>query len=55
MKYMQVNRVIRKVRQTQHWNPEFCHTRVRFNKKPEKKTLTFKGGGETQKAINFGG
>jgi hypothetical protein len=56
MKYMQVNRVIRKVRQTQHWNPEFCQTLVRFNKKTWKKYINIQGGGgETQKAINFGG
>jgi hypothetical protein len=28
------DRVIRKVRQTQHWNPEFRHTQGDIKKKP---------------------
>jgi hypothetical protein len=40
---LQCTRVIRKVRQTQHQNPEFRHTRLRFKKDLQKSTLAFKG------------
>jgi len=51
------NRVIRKVRKTQHQNPEFGHTKSEIQKKLQKNTSTFKHsmGDETQKSINFGG
>jgi hypothetical protein len=40
-----INRVIHKVKKTQHQNPEFGHTRGEIHKKLEKKnTLAFKGG-----------
>jgi hypothetical protein len=38
-------RVIRKVRKTQHQNPEFGHTQGEIQNKPAKKsTLAFNGG-----------
>jgi len=55
MEIVQHNTVIRKVRKTQHENPEFGHTRVTFFLKPAKKYISIKGRGETQKTINFGG
>jgi hypothetical protein len=57
-------RVIRKVRQKQHQNPEFRHTRGEIQKIPAEKYISIqgKGGagggvwqGETQKSMNFGG
>jgi hypothetical protein len=52
-------RVIRKVRQTQHQNPEFRHTRGEIQKIPAEKYISIQGRGlwqgETQKTINFGG
>ncbi len=47
------NKVIRKVRQTQHQNPELDHHRVRFYKKNLKKNTLESKRGETQKTINF--
>jgi len=38
------SRVTRKVRQTQHQNPEFGHTQVRLKKKPAKKYISIEGG-----------
>ncbi len=38
------NRVIRKVRKTQHQNPEFGHTQDEIKKKPEKKYISIQGG-----------
>jgi hypothetical protein len=43
------NRVIRKVRKTQHQNPEFGHTRVRFKKKPAKKYISIQQGMKLRK------
>ncbi len=49
------NRVIRKVRKTQHQNPEFGHTQGEIQKNLQKSTLAFQQGGvETHKTINFG-
>ncbi len=52
------NRVICKVRKTQHQNPEFGHTQGEIQKKNlQKSTLAFQQGGggvEAQKTINFG-
>ncbi len=47
-------RVIRKVRQTQHQNPEFGHTQGEILKKPAKKYISIQGGWGV-KTINFGG
>ncbi len=47
-------RVIRKVRQTQHQNPEFGHTQGEIFKKPAKKYISIQGR-EGVKTINFGG
>jgi hypothetical protein len=53
------NKVIHKVRQTTHKNPEFEFgpTQGEIKKKPAKKYNSIQGGGgrETQKTINFGG
>jgi len=57
------NKVIHKVRQTRHKNPEFEFgpTQGEIKKKPAKKYNSIQGGGEggggreTQKTINFGG
>ncbi len=45
---------------TQHEYPEFGHTQGEIKKKPAKKYISIqggggKGGGETQKTINFDG
>jgi hypothetical protein len=52
-------RVIRKVRQTQHQNPEFRHTQGEIQKIPAEKYISIQGGRvagrKTQKTINFGG
>jgi hypothetical protein len=51
-------RVIRKVRKTQHWNPEFGHTHGEIQKKPAKRYISNRGegsGGEMQKTMHFGG
>jgi hypothetical protein len=52
---LEYNRDIRKVRKRQGEYPEFGHTQGEIQKKPAKKksTLAVKGGGETQKTINF--
>jgi hypothetical protein len=49
------NRVILKVRKTQHQNPEFGHTQGEIQKKNSKKVHQHSTGDETQKTINFGG
>jgi hypothetical protein len=50
MEIVQHNRVIHKVRKTQHENPEFGHTRVRSFLKPAKKsTLALRGGVKLRK------
>ncbi len=46
-------RVIRKVRQTQHQNPEFGHTKGEIFKKPAKKYISIQGVGV--KTFNFDG
>jgi hypothetical protein len=43
--YVTHNRVICKIRQTQHQNPEFGHTQGDIKKNLQKSTLTFKEGG----------
>jgi hypothetical protein len=43
------NRVIRKVRKTQHQNPEFGLTQGEIKKKLQKNTLAFKGGMKLRK------
>jgi hypothetical protein len=49
-------RVIRKVRKTQHQNPEFGNTQDEIQKKNTcKKVRLHSTGDETQKTINFGG
>jgi len=48
------NRVICKVRQTQHPNPEFGHTQDEIKKEPAKKYMNIKKGCATEKTINFG-
>ncbi len=56
LKFLADNRVIHKVRKTQHQNPEFGHTQGEIQKKkPAKKYISIQGGDETQKTINFGG
>jgi hypothetical protein len=51
-----VNRVIRKVRKTQHHNPDCGHTQGKIFKKPAENNLyiSFQGGDETQKIISLG-
>jgi hypothetical protein len=49
-----VNRVIRKVRKTQHHNPECGHTQGEIKKNLQKKYISIQGGDETQKTISFG-
>jgi hypothetical protein len=41
---MQVIRVIRKIRKTQHQNPEFGHTQGEIQNNMQKSKLAFKGG-----------
>jgi hypothetical protein len=58
--YLPHVRVLGKVRQTQHQNPEFGHTQgeIKKTKISKKSILAFKGGGrggETQKTTSFGG
>jgi hypothetical protein len=43
------NGVIRKVRLTQHQNPEFGHTQGEIKKKPAKKYITIEGGAKLRK------
>ncbi len=38
------NRLISKVRKTQHHNPEFGHKQDEIKKKPAEKYFSFKGG-----------
>jgi len=48
------NRVIRKVKKTQHQNPEFGHTQGEIKKKTLQKSTLALRGDATQKTINFG-
>jgi hypothetical protein len=43
LKFSADNRVIHKVRKTQHQNPEFGHTQGEIKKNLQKSTLAFKG------------
>jgi hypothetical protein len=43
------NRVIRKVRKTQHQNPEFRNTQGEIKKKPAKKYISIQGGMKLRK------
>jgi hypothetical protein len=43
------NRVMRKVRQTHHQNPEFSHTQGEIKKNLQKNTLAIKGGVKLRK------
>jgi hypothetical protein len=50
------SRVIRKVRKTQHQNPEFGHTQGKIQKTPAKKYISIQRGMKLRKkTINFGG
>jgi hypothetical protein len=44
LKFSADNRVIHKVRKTQHQNPEFGHTQGEIKKKPAKKYISIQGG-----------
>jgi len=44
LKLRRVNRVIRKVRKTQHQNPEFGHTQGEIKIKAAKKYFSIQGG-----------
>jgi len=43
-KILQNNRVISKVRKTQHQNPEFGHTQVKIQRKPAEKYISIQQG-----------
>jgi hypothetical protein len=43
------NRLIRKVRETQHQNPEFGHTQGEIKKKPAKKYISIQRGMKLRK------
>jgi hypothetical protein len=43
------NRLIRKVRETQHQNPEFGHTQAEIKKKPAKKYISIQRGMKLRK------
>ncbi len=47
------NGVIRKVRLTQHQNPEFGHTEGEILIKPAKKYITIQGGVKLRKPLNL--
>jgi hypothetical protein len=47
--YVTHNRVIRKIRQTQHQNPEFGHRQGEIFKKPAKKYISIQGGVKLRK------
>jgi hypothetical protein len=46
-------RVIRKVRKTEHQNPEFGHIQGEIKKKPAKSTLAFNKGMKLRKPLNW--
>jgi hypothetical protein len=50
-----VSRVIHKVRQTQHQNPEFGHTQGETEKKPAKKHISIGGRGRGRNSEDHGG